>query len=96
MRGDALLRDVWLWVGLYARHELSESGIAPDPHNTKRPSDLVSVIARCAKRAVAIQPLDGLRALSLSKRLVCFVVPLCGSRRNDSLFRDDGIMRPGS
>ena len=34
------------------------------------------VIARCAKRAVAIQPLDGLGALSLSKRLDCCVAPL--------------------
>mgnify|MGYP007009343877 CR=1 FL=1 len=33
------------------------------------------VIARGAKRAVAIQPLDRLGALSLSKRLDCFVAP---------------------
>jgi hypothetical protein len=31
------------------------------------------VIARCAKRAVAIQSLDRLGTLSLSKRLDCFV-----------------------
>jgi len=34
------------------------------------------VIARCEKRAVAIQSLDGLGTLSLSKRLDCFVAPL--------------------
>jgi hypothetical protein len=33
-------------------------------------------ISRCAKRSVAIQPLDWLGALSLSKRLDCLVVAL--------------------
>jgi outer membrane protein insertion porin family len=65
--------------------------------NPKCPNVLKTVIARCAKRAVAIQPLDRLGALSLSKRLDCFlrrsssygghvVVPPGGPPRNDSLF----------
>jgi hypothetical protein len=34
-----------------------------------------TVIARCAKRAVAIQPFDRLTALSEVEALDCFVVP---------------------
>jgi len=42
------------------------------------------VIARCAKRAVAIQPLDRLGALSLSKRLDC--LPASGGAEGDQGF----------
>ena len=42
------------------------------------------VIARPAWRAVASQPLDWLGALSVSKRLDCFVIPQSGTPRNDS------------
>ena len=45
------------------------------------------VIATCAKPAVAIQPLDRLGALSLPKRLDCFVVPPSGTPRNDRIRR---------
>jgi hypothetical protein len=45
------------------------------------------VIARGAKRAVAIQPFDRLTALSRVEGLDCFVVPQSGSPRNDRIRR---------
>jgi hypothetical protein len=39
-------------------------------------SFLTIVIARCAQRTVTIQPLDGIGAMGLSKRLDCFVARL--------------------
>jgi hypothetical protein len=45
------------------------------------------VIARCAKRAVAIQPFDRLTALSGVEGLDYFVVPQSGTSRNDRIPR---------
>ena len=43
-------------------------------------------------RAVAIQPLDRLGALSLSKRMDCFVIPRAGLlAMTDRVLRDTGI-----
>ena len=45
------------------------------------------VIARCAKRAVAIQPFDKLTALSGVEGLDYIVVPQSGTSRNDRIHK---------
>jgi hypothetical protein len=53
------------------------------------------VIARCAKRAVAIQPFDRLTALSGVEGLDYFVVPQSGASRNDRIPKQPLIFRGG-